>query len=103
MADKIKSGPIVEIQGDEMTRIIWEIIKEKLIFPYVDCDLHVYDLGIENRDKTDDQVTVDCAEAMLKYRQFKIKGTKKRKKAFGILEISIFFTENVPNLLQKVG
>merc|ERR1712166_857142 len=44
-----------------------EIIKEKLIFPYVDCDLHVYDLGIENRDKTDDQVTVDCAEAMLKY------------------------------------
>jgi len=67
MADKIKSGPIVEIQGDEMTRIIWEIIKEKLIFPYVDCDLHVYDLGIENRDLTDDQVTVDCAEAMLKY------------------------------------
>ena len=71
MADKIKSGPIVEIQGDEMTRIIWEIIKEKLIFPYVDCDLHVYDLGIENRDKTDDQVTVDCAESMLKYRKFK--------------------------------
>jgi isocitrate dehydrogenase len=67
MDNKIKSGPIVEIQGDEMTRIIWEIIKEKLIFPYVDCDLHVYDLGIENRDKTDDQVTVDCANAMLKY------------------------------------
>lgn len=65
--NKIKSGPIVEIQGDEMTRIIWEIIKEKLIFPYVDCDLKIYDLGLENRDKTDDQVTVDCANAMLKY------------------------------------
>merc|ERR1711981_1016542 len=64
---KIKSGPIVEIQGDEMTRIIWELIKEKLIFPYVDCDLHVYDLGMEHRDATDDQITVDCANAIKKY------------------------------------
>merc|ERR1712061_214825 len=64
---KIKSGPIVEVQGDEMTRIIWEIIKEKLIFPYVDCDLHVFDLGVENRDATDDKVTVECAHAIKKY------------------------------------
>jgi len=64
MDNKIKSGPIVEVKGDEMTRIIWEIIKEKLIFPYVDCDLKVYDLGMENRDATDDKVTVDCANAI---------------------------------------
>lgn len=50
-----------------MTRIIWELIKEKLIFPYVDLELHSYDLGIENRDKTDDQVTIDCANAIKKY------------------------------------
>jgi isocitrate dehydrogenase len=67
MDTKIKSGPIVEVQGDEMTRIIWEIIKEKLIFPYVDCDLKVYDLGMESRDKTDDQITIDCAHAIKEY------------------------------------
>lgn len=64
---KIQCGPIVEAKGDEMTRIIWELIKEKLIFPFVDVDLHSYDLGIEERDKTNDQVTVDCAEAIKKY------------------------------------
>ncbi|XP_071853421.1 isocitrate dehydrogenase [NADP] cytoplasmic-like [Apostichopus japonicus] len=64
---KIQAGTVVEIQGDEMTRIIWEAIKEKLIFPFVDVDLKVYDLSIENRDKTDDQVTVDCANAVKKY------------------------------------
>jgi isocitrate dehydrogenase len=57
----------VEIKGDEMTRIIWELIKDKLILPFVDLELHVYDLGIENRDATDDQVTVDCANAIKKY------------------------------------
>ena len=50
-----------------MTRIIWELIKEKLIFPYVELDLHSYDLGIENRDATNDQVTKDAAEAIKKY------------------------------------
>ncbi|XP_053204331.1 isocitrate dehydrogenase [NADP] cytoplasmic-like isoform X2 [Panonychus citri] len=65
--EKIKCGPIVEMKGDEMTRIIWELIKEKLIFPFVEPELHVYDLGIEERDRTDDQVTIDCAAAMLKY------------------------------------
>uniref|UniRef100_A0A1B6C244 Isocitrate dehydrogenase [NADP] n=1 Tax=Clastoptera arizonana TaxID=38151 RepID=A0A1B6C244_9HEMI len=64
---KIKAGPVVDILGDEMTRIIWDVIKEKLILPFLDIELHVYDLGIENRDKTNDQVTVDCAEAIKKY------------------------------------
>lgn len=64
---KIKAGPVVDILGDEMTRIIWDVIKEKLILPFLDIELHVYDLGIENRDKTNDQVTVDCAEAVKKF------------------------------------
>lgn len=64
---KIKGGPVVEVKGDEMTRIIWELIKEKLIFPFVELELHTYDLSIENRDSTCDQVTVDCAEAIKKY------------------------------------
>ena len=65
---KIKvNTPLVEIDGDEMTRIIWQFIKDKLILPYLDIDLHYYDLGIKNRDKTDDQVTVDSAEAIKKY------------------------------------
>ncbi|XP_053385276.1 isocitrate dehydrogenase [NADP] cytoplasmic-like [Mercenaria mercenaria] len=64
---KIKGGPVVEMQGDEMTRIIWDLIKQKLIFPFVDLELHTYDLGIENRDATDDQVTVDAANAVRKY------------------------------------
>jgi len=64
---KIQGGAVVEIKGDEMTRIIWELIKEKLIFPFVDLEIHCFDLGIENRDDTDDQVTVDCANAIKKY------------------------------------
>ncbi|CAG0901277.1 unnamed protein product [Cyprideis torosa] len=64
---KIQAGPVVDILGDEMTRIIWDLIKEKLILPFVDVELHIYDLGIENRDKTNDQVTIDCAEAIKKY------------------------------------
>ncbi len=65
---KIKvKNPIVEMDGDEMTRIIWRRIREKLILPYLDVDLKYYDLGIENRDATDDQVTVDSANATKKY------------------------------------
>ena len=64
MADKIKvANPIVEMDGDEMTRIIWAFIKEKLILPYLDVDLKYFDLSIENRDATDDQVTIDSANA----------------------------------------
>lgn len=64
---KIKAGAVVDILGDEMTRIIWDAIKEKLILPFLDIELHIYDLGIENRDKTNDQVTIDCANAVKKY------------------------------------
>ena len=65
---KIKvKNPVVELDGDEMTRIIWADIKKKLILPYLDIDLKYYDLGIEYRDKTDDQVTVDAANAIRQY------------------------------------
>ena len=65
---KIKvANPVVELDGDEMTRIIWQFIKDKLIHPYLDVDLHYYDLGMEYRDKTDDQVTIDAANAIKKY------------------------------------
>ena len=65
---KIKvKNPVVELDGDEMTRIIWQDIKDKFIFPYLDIDLKYYDLGLEYRDQTDDQVTVDAANAILKY------------------------------------
>ena len=65
---KIKvKNPVVELDGDEMTRIIWAFIKEKLILPYLDVDIKYYDLGIENRDATNDQVTIDAAEAIKKF------------------------------------
>ena len=64
---KIKvKNPIIELDGDEMTRIIWSFIKKKLILPYLDIDIKYYDLGIENRDKTSDQITIDCANAIKK-------------------------------------
>jgi len=65
---KIKvKNPIVEMDGDEMTRIIWQLIKDKLIHPYLDIDLKYYDLSIQKRDETDDQITIDAAEATKKY------------------------------------
>ena len=65
---KIKvKNPVVELDGDEMTRIIWAFIKDKLIKPYLDIELKYFDLGIESRDKTNDQITVDCAKAIQKY------------------------------------
>ncbi|NOR62598.1 MAG: NADP-dependent isocitrate dehydrogenase [Rhodobacteraceae bacterium] len=65
---KIKvENPVVELDGDEMTRIIWKFIKDKLILPYLDIDLKYYDLGMEYRDETDDQVTIDAAHAIQKY------------------------------------
>ena len=65
---KIKvTNPVVELDGDEMTRIIWDMIKKKLIQPYLDVDLHYYDLSVENRDATNDQVTVDSANAIKKF------------------------------------
>ena len=65
---KIKvATPVVELDGDEMTRIIWQFIKDQLILPYLDVDLKYYDLGIEERDRTDDQITVDSANAIKQY------------------------------------
>ena len=65
---KIKvANPIVDLDGDEMTRIIWKFIKDQLILPYLDLDIKYYDLGVEYRDETDDQITIDAAEAIKKY------------------------------------
>jgi len=67
MASKIKvTNPVVEMDGDEMTRVIWTWIKDKLIFPFLDLKIEYYDLGLENRDATNDQVTIDCANAIKK-------------------------------------
>src|ERR1700712_6133905 len=66
--NKIKvANPVVELDGDEMTRIIWDLIKKKLILPYLDVKLEYYDLGVEYRDATDDKVTVDAAEAIKRH------------------------------------
>src|SRR5437588_12090127 len=65
---KIKvEGTVVELDGDEMTRIIWQFIKDQLILPYLDVNLEYYDLGIEKRDETDDQITIDAANAIRKH------------------------------------
>ena len=64
---KIKvKNPIVELDGDEMTRVIWEFIKNKLILPYLDLGIEYYDLGMKSRDDTSDQITIDCANAIKK-------------------------------------
>ena len=68
MPAKIKvANPVVELDGDEMTRIIWTFIKQRLILPYLDIDIKYYDLGVEYRDQTNDQVTVDAANAIRQY------------------------------------
>ncbi|MCB0739791.1 MAG: NADP-dependent isocitrate dehydrogenase, partial [Chitinophagaceae bacterium] len=60
------ANPVVELDGDEMTRVLWKFIKEQLILPYLNVELQYFDLGIENRDKTNDQVTIDAAHAIKK-------------------------------------
>ena len=91
MATKVKGGTVVEVKGDEMTRIIWELIKEKLIFPFVELDIKSYDLGIENRDATNDKVTIECAEAIRKYnvgiKCATITPDEKRVEEFGLKEM----------------
>eukprot|EP00672_Neobodo_designis_P017634 CAMPEP_0174838150 /NCGR_PEP_ID=MMETSP1114-20130205/7218_1 /TAXON_ID=312471 /ORGANISM="Neobodo designis, Strain CCAP 1951/1" /LENGTH=271 /DNA_ID=CAMNT_0016072245 /DNA_START=46 /DNA_END=858 /DNA_ORIENTATION=+ len=68
MPAKIKvTGTVVELDGDEMTRIIWKMIKDQLILPFLDLNIEYYDLGMENRDATDDKVTVECAEAIKRH------------------------------------
>ena len=89
---KIKvANPIVELDGDEMTRIIWSFIKEKLILPYLDLDLKYYDLSIQKRDETNDQITVDAANAINKYsvgvKCATITPDESRVKEFGLKEM----------------
>lgn len=90
--EKIKVlNPVVELDGDEMTRVIWEFIKEKLIFPYLDIDIKYFDLGIQKRDETEDQITVDAAEAIKKYnvgiKCATITPDEKRVEEFGLKEM----------------
>ncbi len=89
---KIKvATPVVELDGDEMTRIIWEFIKEKLILPYLDIDLKYYDLSVQKRDETDDQITIDSANAIKKYgvgvKCATITPTDSRVEEFGLKEM----------------
>ncbi len=89
---KIKvANPVVEMDGDEMTRIIWQLIKDKLIHPYLDIDLKYYDLSVEKRDETNDQITIDAAEATRKYgvgiKCATITPDEARVKEFGLKEM----------------
>ena len=68
MSKIVVEHPVVEIDGDEMTRIIWKFIKEQLILPYLDIKLLYYDLGMQSRDKTEDQITINAAEAIKKHK-----------------------------------
>ncbi|MDP3315267.1 MAG: isocitrate/isopropylmalate family dehydrogenase, partial [Devosia sp.] len=67
MTKIVVQNPVVDLDGDEMTRIIWQAIKDKLILPYLDLDIAYYDLSVENRDATSDQVTIDAAHAIQKH------------------------------------
>jgi isocitrate dehydrogenase len=102
---KVKT-PVVELDGDEMTRIIWQFIKEKLILPYLDVELEYYDLGIENRDATDDQVTVDAANAIKKHgvgvKCATITPDEGRVKEFGLKEMYRSPNGTIRNILGGV-
>ena len=92
MFPKIKvKNPVVDLDGDEMTRVIWKFIKEKLILPYLDLEIKYYDLGIEHRDATNDQVTIDAAHAIIKYnvgiKCATITPDESRVKEFGLKEM----------------
>src|SRR5256885_16162652 len=88
MAKISVKNPVVELDGDEMTRIIWSFIKDQLILPYLDVELKYFDLGIESRDATDDQITVDAANAIKQYgvgaKCPTITPDKARAEAFGL-------------------
>ena len=68
MSKIVVDNPVVEIDGDEMTRIIWKFIKDQLIVPYLDIELIYYDLGLKSRDATEDQITIDAANAIKKHK-----------------------------------
>src|SRR6478672_9665596 len=104
---KIKvAKPVVELDGDEMTRIIWAFIKEQLILPYLDVELDYYDLGIEHRDATDDQVTVQAAEAIKRHgvcvKCATITPDEARVKEFGLKEMYRSPNGTIRNILGGV-
>ncbi|HUO21136.1 MAG TPA: NADP-dependent isocitrate dehydrogenase [Caulobacteraceae bacterium] len=104
---KIKvANPVVDIDGDEMTRIIWKLIKDKLIFPFLDLPLEYYDLGIEKRDETNDQITIDAAKATLKYgvavKCATITPDEARVKEFGLKEMWKSPNGTIRNILGGV-
>ncbi|HEV7689288.1 MAG TPA: NADP-dependent isocitrate dehydrogenase [Hyphomonadaceae bacterium] len=100
------ANPVVEMDGDEMTRIIWDLIKQRLILPYLDIDLKYYDLGIENRDATDDKVTVEAAEATKKYnvavKCATITPDEARVKEFGLKKMWLSPNGTIRNILGGV-
>jgi isocitrate dehydrogenase len=105
--DKIKvAGTVVELDGDEMTRIIWKLIRDKLIHPYLDIDLEYYDLGIENRDKTADKVTIEAANAIKKHgvgvKCATITPDEARVKEFGLKEMWKSPNGTIRNILGGV-
>src|SRR5512132_2990229 len=104
---KIKvEGTVVELDGDEMTRIIWQFIKDRLIHPYLDIDLDYYDLGIEHRDATDDQVTVDAANAIKRHgvgvKCATITPDEARVKEFGLKKMWVSPNGTIRNILGGV-
>ena len=104
---KIKvTGTVVELDGDEMTRIIWDLIKKKLIHPYLDVNLEYYDLGVEHRDATNDQVTIDAANAIKKHgvgvKCATITPDEGRVKEFGLKEMWKSPNGTIRNILGGV-
>ncbi|HEX9489247.1 MAG TPA: isocitrate/isopropylmalate family dehydrogenase, partial [Stellaceae bacterium] len=104
---KIKvQNPVVEMDGDEMTRIIWHLIKEKLIHPYLDVELLYYDLGIEKRDETRDKITIEAAEAVKKVgvgvKCATITPDEARVKEFGLKEMYRSPNGTIRNILGGV-
>src|SRR3954463_15732722 len=106
MAKIAVQNPIVELDGDEMTRIIWSFIKDKLILPYLDLELAYFDLGIEHRDETEDQVTVDAANAIKEHgvgvKCATITPDEARVEEFGLKEMYRPPTGPIPNILAGV-
>ena len=106
-ASKIKVvGPVVELDGDEMTRIIWQFIKDRLIHPYLDIDLRYYDLSIQNRDATDDQVTIDAANAIKEHhvgvKYATITPDEARVEEFGLKKMWVSPNGTIRNILGGV-
>ena len=103
---KVKT-PVVEIDGDEMTRIIWQWIRERLILPYLDIDLEYYDLAVEVRDETADQITVDSAKAIQKYgvgvKCATITPDEARVEEFGLKKMWKSPNGTIRNILKEIG